>query len=183
MAEFITSIDIAILRFVHDYLHFPFLDFLFSNITVLSNNGEIWIVCGVILLFFKKYRKYGVILLIALLIENTICNFILKPLIARERPFIGNDFFEIIINKPESFSFPSGHTMVSAVAATVLTMANKKFGIFAIPIALLISFSRIYLCVHYPSDVIAGLIFGFAVGFSVVKISEKIISIIKAQKA
>jgi undecaprenyl-diphosphatase len=136
-------------------------------LTTLCNNGEIWIVCGVILLFFKKYRRYGIFVLVAMLLGSLIGNEILKPLIARARPCHIDTAIELLVERPTSFSFPSGHTCSSAVAATVLTMANKKFGYAVIPVAALIAFSRLYVFVHFPTDVLAGAILGIGLGLVV----------------
>lgn len=174
MIDFITSVDIAILDWIQKFLSCDFLDALFKIVTRLGDKGFIWVLIAVLMLFFKKYRRYGVVLILALLLELIVCNGILKNTFARERPFNFVGGFDLLIPEPGEFSFPSGHTMSSAVAATVLTMTNKKFGYFAVPLAFLIAFSRLYLYVHYPSDVIAAAIFGFLLGFAVFKIQNKI---------
>lgn len=174
MVDFITNIDVSILNFIREFLSCKVLDVIFSFITSLGDNGIIWLCCAAVLLFFKKYRRYGIVLLIALAIELLICNGILKNVFSRTRPYDFVQGIDLIIKKPGNFSFPSGHTMSSAVAATVLTMTNKKFGYFAIPLATLIAFSRLYLYVHYPSDVIAAAILGILLGIVVFKLQEKI---------
>lgn len=174
MVDFITNIDVAILNFIRDFFSCKALDIGFSFITALGDNGIIWLCCVAVLLFFKKYRRFGVVLLVALAIELLICNGILKNIFARTRPYDFVEGIELIIKKPGNFSFPSGHTMSSAVAATVLAMTNKKFGYFAIPLAVLIAFSRLYLYVHYPSDVVVAGILGVIIGIVVFKAQSKI---------
>jgi undecaprenyl-diphosphatase len=124
-------------------------------------------VCGVILPFFKKYRRYGIFVLVAMLLCSLIGNEILKPIVARARPYHIDTAIELLVERPSSFSFPSGHTCSSAVGATVLTLANKKFGYAAIPVAALIAFSRLYVFVHFPTDVLAGAILGIGLGLVV----------------
>jgi undecaprenyl-diphosphatase len=102
--------------------------------------------------------------LVALLIGLLLANLTVKPLVARPRPFQIDTALTLLIPPPGEFSFPSGHSVSSAAAATVLALGNKKFGWVAVPLAALIAFSRLYLTVHFPTDVIAGLLLGCAIG-------------------
>ena len=98
----------------------------------------------------------------------------MKPLIARTRPFDANNLKDILLIKaPKDYSFPSGHTMASFAAATVLIYMNRKVGIVAMVLAVLIAFSRLYLYVHYPSDVFAGMIFGILSAIISIKLLAK----------
>ncbi len=174
MFDAINNFEVGILNWIQDVLGSSFFDAFFTFITRLGDRGYIWIAAGILLLFFKKYRKYGVLLLVALLVELAVCNGLLKNLFERQRPydFIGG--YDLLIPKVLSFSFPSGHTMSSAVAATLLTMTDKRFGYVAIPLAILIAFSRLYLYVHYPSDVLAAAILGVLLAVAVFRVFEKI---------
>ena len=105
----------------------------------------------------------------ALILGLIVCNMILKPWVARIRPYdlqeqLGN-IIPLLIERQHDFSFPSGHTIASFEAATVLMLHNKKLGIPALILACLIAFSRLYLYVHYPTDVITSVILGTAFGF------------------
>lgn len=172
--DIIQNIDFSILFWIQDNIRCAFLDVVLPFLTTLCNNGEIWIACGIILLCFKKYRRYGIFLLLALLLGSLIGNEIIKPLVARVRPCNAiSSLPEMLVKVPSSYSFPSGHTVSSVVGATVLTRANKKFGFAAIPVAFLIAFSRLYVFVHYPTDVIVGAILGFAIGFVVVSLGNR----------
>ena len=117
-----------------------------------------------------------------LLLSLLVGNGILKPLVGRLRPFEIREGIELIIKAPGGYSFPSGHTVSSVVGATVLTRANKKFGYVAIPLAVLIAFSRMYLFVHFPTDILAGAVLGFAIGFAVVSVGNRLINKIKLSK-
>lgn len=160
MTEFIQSLDFSILNFIHEHFQCGFLDWLMPKITFLGDKGLIWILLGIILLIFKKTRKHGIIMLISLAIGALICNVCLKNLVERSRPFWINDSYNILIDAPKDFSFPSGHTTASAVGAAVIFHADKRFGIAAIVLAVLIAFSRLYLYVHFPSDILAGAVIG-----------------------
>ena len=154
------NFEFLVLDFIKEYIKNPFFDFLMPKITALGNGGIIWIVAALILLAIPKYRKSGIALSVGLLACLVIGNIILKPLIARIRPFDLVEGIELLISAPTDFSFPSGHTLSSTVAATILTMTDKRFGYFAIPLAVLIAFSRLYLYVHFLTDVIGGVLIG-----------------------
>ena len=154
------NFEFLVLDFIKEYIKNPFFDFLMPKITALGNGGIIWIVAALILLAIPKYRKSGIALSVGLLACLVIGNIILKPLIARIRPFDLVEGIELLISAPTDFSFPSGHTLSSTVAATILTMTDKRFGYFAIPLAVLIAFSRLYLYVHFLTDVRGGVLIG-----------------------
>ncbi|ROR30655.1 undecaprenyl-diphosphatase [Mobilisporobacter senegalensis] len=163
MFSFIQNIDNLILDRINTIFHSSFLDEIMPVITRLGNNGFIWIAIAVIFILTKKYRTTGIIMLCALGVSALIGNLILKPLIARERPCFLNTDYKLLIPRPQDFSFPSGHTMSSFTASTVLFIRHRKFGIAALVLAATIAFSRLYLYVHYPSDILAGLLMGAAI--------------------
>lgn len=167
--DMIVSFDNAILDFIQTYMRNGFLDFILPIITKLGNEGIIWIFIAIAFLISKKYRTNGIKLAIALLLCLIIGNITLKPLFARTRPFDINTEIELLITKPTDFSFPSGHTMSSFAAAIVIFDANKRMGIIALILAALIAFSRLYLYVHFPSDILGGLIIGVINAFIAIK--------------
>jgi undecaprenyl-diphosphatase len=161
--------DLPILDWIATHLWCPFLDAVMPVITLLGDAGIFWIAIAVVLLFFPKTRKIGLGMGAALVIGLLICNVTLKPLIARIRPY---DYqmehfgvtIKLLIEAQHDFSFPSGHTIASFEAATVLLIHSKKAGIPAMILACLIAFSRLYLYVHYPTDVITSIILGIGIG-------------------
>lgn len=163
MLAWIQSIDWAMLHWIRDTLRCGVLDVLMPLITALGNGGAVWLVAAAALLMTKKYRKYGFALLAALGVGVLVGNVCLKHLVARSRP-CWLETVPLLIENPTDFSFPSGHTLSSVIAACVLTAANRKFGLAAIPLAALIAFSRLYLYVHFPSDVLASVLLGLAIG-------------------
>lgn len=167
--------DWAILNGIQDLLKSDFMDMIMPKITMLGNAGIIWIVIGLSLLMTKKYRRCGLLVLIGLLVGLILGNGIVKNLVARPRPCWLNQNVDLLIANPTDFSFPSGHTQASFIAATILTLCNKKWGAVVIPLAVLISFSRLYLYVHFPSDVLGGIIMGVLIGSVTFIVSKKVI--------
>ena len=174
LSFFAESFDLPILNWIQQYMQSDFLDFIMPYITSLGDAGIFWIACSVILMLVPKQRKAGFSMGIALIFGVVVCNMILKPLVGRIRPYDYNlevlklnweDFLvhgKLLVETPHDFSFPSGHTIASFEASVALYKNNKRLGIPALILAVLISFSRMYLYVHYPTDVIASVILGTA---------------------
>ena len=158
-------------------IHNPVLDILMCAITRLGDAGIFWILLCMVLLILPKTRRSGVILMAALLVDLVICNGILKPLVHRIRPFDVKTGIELLVKRPTDFSFPSGHTAASFASVMALYLAGeKKIWISSLGLAVLIAFSRLYLYVHYPTDVLGGVVAGLAAGalgyWLVKKVSE-----------
>ncbi len=161
------SLDQTILYWIQDNLSCGLLDLLMPKLTLLGSGGAIWLLAAGGMLCTKKYRRQGVILLAGLAVGVLVGNVCLKNLIARPRPCWLDDSVKLLVSSPTDYSFPSGHTLASAIGATVLTKTNRRFGWAAIPIAAIIAFSRLYLFVHFPSDILAGAVLGVAIGEAV----------------
>lgn len=164
--------DFAILQGIQDTIAHPVLDALFSTITHLGQAGIFWILVGLVLLCIRKYRFWGIVLLVALAAVGILNEVLLKWLVARPRPFIIDTTIELLVPPPSGYSFPSGHTGTAFAAATVLGFSPLARGwkIGAWILALLLAFSRMYLQVHFPTDVLAGAILGVIYGVVCVKI-------------
>lgn len=167
------SLDQSILYWIHDDLSCGVLDMLMPKLTLLGSGGAIWLLAAAIMLCTKKYRRQGVILLAGLAAGVLVGNVCLKNLIARPRPCWLDDSVKLLIPIPTDYSFPSGHTLSSVVGATVLTKTNRRFDWAAIPLAAIIAFSRLYLLVHYPSDILAGAVLGAAIGLAVYRVGMR----------
>lgn len=167
MAE---GFDLPILDWIAENIHCAFLDTVMPLITMLGDAGIFWIALSVLFLLFPKHRKIGLGMGAALLMGVLVCNVTMKPLFARIRPYdyqlehFGRTI-QLLVATPHDFSFPSGHTLASFEAATVLLINNRKLGIPAMILAVLIAFSRLYLYVHYPTDVIFSVFMGIGFAF------------------
>ena len=167
------NFDLPILDWIQSTLQCGLLDFLMPLITLLGDAGIFWIACAVALLFVPRYRQTGLAMGAALLIGLVVCNMTMKPLIARIRPYdyikdmaeYGYKTVELLVETPHDYSFPSGHTLASFEAATVLMLNEKRLGIPAMVLAVLIAFSRLYLYVHYPTDVIFSVFLGIGIAY------------------
>lgn len=172
----ITEVDFQILDWIQEHFSCGFLDFLMPKITFLGDAGLVWIIIAIGMLLSRKYRKIGVVLVISLLGNGLIGNLVLKNLVARERPCWIRDAVHMLIAVPRDYSFPSGHTMSSFAAAAVMAHSSKILAIPAYFLAFLIAFSRLYLYVHFPSDVLGGMLIGTAIGMISCLFYEKCIS-------
>ena len=163
------SFDLPILDWIQAHLQCGFLDKVMPVITLFGDGGVFWILVAVALLFFAKYRKTGFSMGMALILGLLVCNIILKPQVARIRPYnfqlqeYGREI-TLLVKGLNDYSFPSGHTIASFEACTVLMLHDKRLGIPATVLAILIAFSRLYLYVHYPTDVIFSMFAGILMG-------------------
>ena len=147
-------------------LHTPVLDKIMVFITNLGSAGIIWIILTVVCLIIPRTRKVDLIL----------CNGILKNLVARTRPCDVNKSIQLLIKRPWDYSFPSGHTAASFASVTALYLAGeKKLWKPALALGCVIAFSRMYLYVHYPTDILGGVIIGILSGVLGYKIIRRIL--------
>lgn len=175
MLQLLTTLDTQILLWMQQSLRFASATAFWELMTDLGNAGFLWIVTALVLLARRKTRTYGIAVILALFLDVVITNGILKLLIARPRPFLTHADIIPLIKPPGGFSFPSGHSASSfAVSFVLYKLLPKRVGIPAVVLAVLIGFSRMYLGVHYPSDVLAGLVVGYGIARFVVWVLPKL---------
>lgn len=157
--DYLLQLDGNILLWIQEYLRSDLWSWFWITITKLGDSGFIWLTTAILMLFFKKTRKVGIVALCSIALCFLITNIGLKNLVARPRPYTQLPELMILTHLESSFSFPSGHTANSfAVALIYFRMLPKKYGIAAVVLATLIGFSRLYIGVHYPTDVIGGFL-------------------------
>lgn len=161
------GIDLRILEFINEHIQNPVFDAVMPWITRLGNLGLLWIAVTAVLLCIKKYRRTGAVLAAGACVCHRTWRACAQAACGRSRPFEGFMTIELLIQAPIGYSFPSGHTLLGFTAATVLFLRDKRLGIAAGIVALLIAFSRLYLNVHYATDVAAGILLGIFCGWLV----------------
>ena len=176
MVQTLLQIDQNILLFIQDHIRQEWMDGFWTAITRLGDAGMIWIALAIILLIPKKTRRAGRAALIALAVGALITNVALKNVVERIRPYETIPGLVRLIEAQPDFSFPSGHSCASFAAAFALfkTLPGKRkiWKILCIVLAVLIAFSRLYVGVHYPSDVLAGILIGIFAGWAGWKLSK-----------
>ena len=151
---------------MQEYVRNPVLTPVMKVITTLGNGGAIWIALTILLLAIPKTRKIGCMSLIALLGTLLVNNMLLKNLVARTRPYEVIEGLTYIVMKPSDYSFPSGHAGCSFSAACIMyRRLPRRYGVPALILAILIALSRLYVGVHYPSDVLFGVISGILISY------------------
>lgn len=168
------SAELAILDWIQLHCRSGVLDAVLPAISWTCNHGELWIVLALVLLAVKKHRRLGWSVAAALVLDLICCNLVLKPLIGRVRPFAVHPV-ELLIAPPGDASFPSGHTACSFAAAGAVWFAGyRRAGTAAFALAAVIAFSRLYLYVHWPTDVLGGAVLGWALGWAGARLTERI---------
>ena len=178
--------DIAVLKWVHEVFHSQtWLNYIMKYVTYIGEFAAGAIICAIVLLIFKKTRWAGVSVAIAVILNILIVNVILKLSVNRVRPWVDypdlgfHEFHASIgVREPTDSSFPSGHTSSLFAAAVALMFYYKEKGLPALVVAFLVAFSRIYLCMHYPTDVLGGMVIGSVcgvAGYFLMKLAKKYI--------
>ena len=180
------SFDLPILDWLQANIQCAFLDTIMPVITHMGSAGFL-IVFAVFMMLLKNYRKTGFSVALAMVFGLVICNIILKPGIARIRPYDYQEQMGIMINllieKQKDFSFPSGHTIATFEAATAIFLNHKKLGTVCLVLASIIAFSRLYLYIHYPTDVFTSIVLGVALAILANWTVGKVMAAIAAKKA
>ena len=148
------------------------LDAFFLGVTKIAGSyGQLWVVIALLLLIFKKTRRAGIALLIAYVGVFLLGQYGLKNLISRPRPCQIDTAFPLLVSRPSSSSFPSTHSAWAFGGATAIFLQHRKAGVAAYVAAILIGFSRLYLFLHFPTDVLFGAAMGVALGFAADRIT------------
>ena len=167
------DLDFSVLYWIQDRLRCGLMDWTMPKLTLLGEAGAIWIALALVLFATKKYRRCGLMLAAGLLCSLLLGNLLLKPLVARPRPCWLDPSVPLLVAVPKDCSFPSGHSLSAFITVTVLWRQDRRLGIPALILSILLAFSRLYLFVHFPSDVLAGILLGMAVGLGVCFLADR----------
>ncbi|MGN0462020.1 MAG: phosphatase PAP2 family protein [Ruminococcus sp.] len=175
MIDFITNIDFSILYWIQDNLRNSFMDFVMPLFSNLQDGGLIWISIAVVMLFFKRTRYCGIAVLLAMGIDTLITEYGIKNIVCRVRPCNLVDVVNMLVEKPTTYSFPSNHSAsaFAGAVAVMLTIKKKAWTIPAFVLSGIIAFSRMYVFVHFPSDVFAGILIGSTISVLVCYLMKK----------
>lgn len=163
MEKFV-SWDLSVLDWISEHVQSDLMDQIMPLIGWLGNKGMIWILLAVLLLCIPRERAHGIQILLSLGFSAVFCNLLLKNVVGRVRPFELVSGIELLIQAPHDYSFPSGHTSAAFAAATVMVLARSDWKYFLVGWAVLMGFSRLYLYVHYLTDILGGVVTGVAAG-------------------
>lgn len=176
LTDAITNMDVQILNWIQENLRCSALDKILPFVTFLGSKGWLFIVMAVLFIGISRYRKWGVSLAVSLSLGLIFGNMVLKNVVARVRPydFVGN--IELLVAKLSDYSFPSGHTLAAVEFCTVVCMmpVRRIYKVLAVLLAVAMAFSRLYLYVHFPSDVLASVLLGSLFGVMGVRIVEMV---------
>lgn len=170
------TIELAILDAIQN-LRCGVLDVLMPALSRTANDGEIWILLAIVLVCIRGQRRYGWSVASALVLDLLTVNIVLKPLIDRVRPCAVNTAVDMLVAAPTSGAFPSGHTAAAFAVVFALKTAGSPLWKPALAIAIPMAFSRLYLYVHWPTDILGGILVGAFVGWA----GAKIVSLIFAR--
>ncbi len=167
--------ELEILDFIREHIKNGFLDTVMPIVTMCGNLGIFWVAVALVISAKAKYRRCSITMLIGLIAGVLIGNLIVKNAVRRDRPCWIIEIQNMLIENPQDFSFPSGHTLSSFCAASILFYYDKRLGVPAFGAAVLIAFSRMYLYVHFPTDILGGALMGILIACLTVKVTNKYI--------
>lgn len=174
MINYLQNLDLYFLEFLQSNFQSVLNDKIFQFITFLGDKGFVWVLIALTLIVGKKHRRTGILVILGLLLATLVGEVLIKNLVQRPRPFVEYSYLKSIISHTSGYSFPSGHTVSSFTAARILSSEFKKYRYLFLGLAFAIAFSRLYLLVHYPTDIVAGIIIGSLCGGIVLKANAKI---------
>ncbi len=162
----IQTLDERILWWIAEHLRVSWLNGPVVRFSTLGNAGLLFIAVTLVLLVFKRTRRMGVHTAAGLIVDVLAVNVTIKPLVSRARPWLVMEGFQTLTRSSDPNSFPSGHTCAAFAFAAAIWVAtpNKKIRAAALIVAVLMGLSRLYVGVHFPSDVLAGMVIGSLCG-------------------
>ncbi len=170
----ITAIDFRVLNAIQRKMRCRALDCIMPKVSMAGNFGMVWLLTAVLFLTSESYEDAGVKIICGLSAGVILGNLLLKNIFSRPRPFQTDKTKTLLIKAPQDYSFPSGHALSSAISTVILVHTNIIFGMLALALCLMILFSRMYLYVHYPSDIAGGIVLGVIKSQAVLRLNIQI---------
>ncbi len=174
--------ELSVLDWIAGHIQSDLMDELMPLVSSLGNQGLVWILLALILLCLPKERKHGIQLLLAMGFSLVFCNLMLKNFVGRVRPFDLVGGIELLVQAPKDYSFPSGHTSSAFATAIVMFMSRSKTAYYLLGLAVLMAFSRMYLYVHYPTDILGGIVTGVVSGILAAKTYQLLESALRKRR-
>lgn len=170
------ALEIWILDGIQEIFRNDVLDVIMKSVSRIGNSGAIWVALALVLLIIPRTRRSGMAMSMSLIIIFLAVNLTIKPLVARTRPYDYNPDIVLIIDRLKDYSFPSGHSASSFAAIMALYKCRNRIWIPALVLGITMAFSRLYLYMHYPTDVICGILIGIlagVLGFTIMRFIER----------
>lgn len=174
LLDIVHSVDYGVLAYISEHWRGGLSDTVWKVFSLLGSYGAVWITLAVLLLFFRRTRRAGAAMLIALGAGFLLGNVFLKNLVMRPRPFVTHTDLTALLVPEDPWSFPSGHALSSFAAASALYFFHHKTGFLAFLLAAAIAFSRLYASVHYPTDVLTGAVIGVLCGIIAAWLTDRV---------
>ena len=169
----IQDIDFAVLDWIQQHMRCGWMDWLMPKVTLLGKGAALWVCITLALLAIRRHRRVGMRMALGLVLAAVIGLLLMKNLVARPRPCWLSPDVGLLVKVPWDYSFPSGHTLMGFVCATVIALHHRRAGICAFVVAAIIAFTRLYLYVHFPTDVLAGAVLGVVLGIAACKLADR----------
>lgn len=150
----------------------PWMDGPMQAVSAVTAHSACWIAMAVLLMLSKRGRATGTSMMLAMVLVLIIVDLAAKPLVGRDRPFEVYDF-PLIVGAPSSYSFPSGHSAYAFACAACIAMGCRRWAVPALAAATVVAYSRLYLFVHWPTDVLAGALLGILIGVAAVRVVRR----------
>lgn len=164
--------EFQILDFIQGHLRSGVMDFAMKAVSFLGTGGAVWLLFAAVMFWRRDTRLYSVSMCFAILIGVVVCSVVIKPLVARIRPCDVNTAVQMLVSRPHDYSFPSGHTTAAFAAAACLLLCGSRLWPYFMAFAFIMAYSRLYLYVHFPTDVLAGCMLGCICGWAGYKLGR-----------